>query len=52
MERFYFWVTFVLFAVLGLMIGSFLNVVVYRLPRGMNLAKPASHCTSCGHKLA
>ena len=30
MERFYFWVTFVLFAVLGLMIGSFLNVVACR----------------------
>jgi leader peptidase (prepilin peptidase)/N-methyltransferase len=25
-----------------------LNVVIYRLPRGENLAFPASHCTSCG----
>ena len=28
-------------------IGSFLNVVIYRLPRKMNLAKPASHCPKC-----
>ena len=33
---------------LGLTFGSFLNVVIYRLPRGENLAFPASHCTSCG----
>jgi leader peptidase (prepilin peptidase)/N-methyltransferase len=33
---------------LGLVFGSFLNVVIYRLPRGENLAFPASHCTSCG----
>jgi len=33
---------------LGLVFGSFLNVVIYRLPRGENIAFPASHCTSCG----
>jgi leader peptidase (prepilin peptidase)/N-methyltransferase len=33
---------------LGLLFGSFLNVVIHRLPRGENLAFPASHCTSCG----
>lgn len=33
---------------LGLTFGSFLNVVIYRLPRDENLAFPASHCTSCG----
>lgn len=33
---------------LGLLFGSFLNVVIYRLPRGENLAFPASHCTACG----
>lgn len=31
----------------GLLLGSFLNVVAYRLPRGESLAMPASHCTSC-----
>ncbi len=34
--------------VLGLVIGSFLNVVVYRLPRGMSLVRPGSSCPSCG----
>jgi len=34
--------------VFGAMIGSFLNVVVYRLPRRESLVRPASHCTACG----
>ncbi len=34
--------------VVGLTIGSFLNVVVYRLPRGESLAVPGSHCPRCG----
>src|SRR4029077_3746335 len=33
--------------VLGTIVGSFLNVVVYRLPRGMNIAFPGSHCPGC-----
>jgi len=32
---------------LGLLIGSFLNVVAYRLPRGESLLWPASHCPTC-----
>jgi leader peptidase (prepilin peptidase)/N-methyltransferase len=36
------------FAPLGLIIGSFLNVVAYRLPRGESIVKPRSRCTSCG----
>src|SRR3954465_3692828 len=40
--------TFALAAPLGLLIGSFLNVVAYRLPRGESLVKPRSRCTSCG----
>ena len=35
----------------GLMIGSFLNVVIYRTPRGESIAFPGSHCTSCNTKL-
>lgn len=34
---------------LGSCIGSFLNVVIYRLPRGMNLNHPKSHCPQCSH---
>jgi leader peptidase (prepilin peptidase)/N-methyltransferase len=32
---------------LGLLLGSFLNVVAYRLPRGESLAFPPSHCPAC-----
>src|SRR6476661_4154229 len=31
----------------GLIIGSFLNVVAWRLPRGESLSHPGSHCPSC-----
>jgi leader peptidase (prepilin peptidase)/N-methyltransferase len=37
----------VLAGVLGLLFGSFLNVVAYRLPRGESLAFPGSHCPAC-----
>jgi leader peptidase (prepilin peptidase)/N-methyltransferase len=32
----------------GAIIGSFLNVVAYRLPRGESLSRPGSRCPSCG----
>jgi leader peptidase (prepilin peptidase)/N-methyltransferase len=35
-------------AVIGLCLGSFLNVVAYRLPAGMSLVAPASACPGCG----
>jgi leader peptidase (prepilin peptidase)/N-methyltransferase len=35
-------------APLGLIIGSFLNVVAYRVPRGESIVKPRSRCTTCG----
>jgi len=38
--------------VLGLVLGSFLNVVIYRLPRGVSLLWPGSTCPACGHKIA
>ncbi len=38
--------------VAGLLIGSFLNVVIYRLPRGESLVFPGSRCPSCGHAVA
>jgi leader peptidase (prepilin peptidase)/N-methyltransferase len=38
--------------VLGLMIGSFLNVVIYRLPRGESLLHPGSHCPACNARIA
>ena len=36
----------------GLIVGSFLNVCIYRLPRGASVAWPGSHCPSCGRPLA
>lgn len=35
-------------AVLGLAVGSFLNVVAYRVPRGESLVAPPSYCPLCG----
>ena len=46
-EFFYGVVTFLF----GLAVGSFLNVLIYRVPRGENIAFPASHCPNCGHSL-
>ena len=40
----------VLFA-FGLCLGSFLNVVIHRLPRGASLAWPPSACPACGHAI-
>ena len=34
-------------ALLGLLIGSFLNVVIWRVPRGESVASPPSHCPGC-----
>jgi leader peptidase (prepilin peptidase)/N-methyltransferase len=38
-------------ALYGLIIGSFLNVVIYRLPLGQSLVKPRSRCRNCGYSL-
>jgi leader peptidase (prepilin peptidase)/N-methyltransferase len=37
---------------LGLMLGSFMNVCIYRLPRGLSPVRPRSGCPNCGHMLA
>ncbi len=36
----------------GLVVGSFLNVCIYRLPRDESVAWPGSHCTSCNRALS
>jgi leader peptidase (prepilin peptidase)/N-methyltransferase len=38
-------------ALAGLLVGSFLNVVAYRLPRGDSLVRPRSRCPHCGTQL-
>ena len=51
METYYTVVKWVLTSVFGLCVGSFLNVVIYRVPEGMSIASPKSHCPKCGYKL-
>lgn len=39
---------FIAFSIpLGLVVGSFLNVLIYRLPRNLSIVKPPSSCTTC-----
>jgi len=45
------WLTVVL-ALLGLIVGSFLNVCIYRLPRRESVNWPGSHCTACNRPLS
>jgi leader peptidase (prepilin peptidase)/N-methyltransferase len=47
-ENIYILITVFIF---GTLIGSFLNVVIYRIPKGENIAFPASKCQSCGTPL-
>ena len=44
---------YAVFALLfGIVLGSFLNVVIYRLPAGRTISKGRSNCMTCGHTLA
>ena len=48
-QLFYFGVVFAF--LFGITIGSFLNVVIYRVPNNININFPPSHCPKCKHKL-
>ena len=41
-----------LFAAYGLLIGSFLNVVIYRVPNHKSVVSPPSSCPNCAHRIA
>lgn len=43
--------TYTLVIMLGLSVGSFVNVLVWRLPNGMSLLRPPSHCPKCDSRL-
>ncbi len=43
---------YILLFIAGLVIGSFLNVVIYRIPRGISIIKPSSFCPECRAKVA
>jgi leader peptidase (prepilin peptidase) / N-methyltransferase len=45
-------VLILLFAILGLVVGSFLNVCIDRLPRNKSIVFPPSHCEAVEHRLA
>jgi len=42
----------ILFLAIGLIVGSFLNVCIYRMPRRESVNWPGSHCTTCNRSLA
>ena len=43
---------YIMLACYGLLVGSFLNVVIFRVPKEESVAKKRSHCMSCGYQLA
>lgn len=44
-------IIYVFLFLIGLALGSFLNVCIYRLPQGESLIFPRSHCPACGRKI-
>ncbi len=46
------WLVILFLTLLGLCVGSFLNVLIFRIPKGEEFVKTPSHCMSCGHPLA
>jgi leader peptidase (prepilin peptidase)/N-methyltransferase len=45
-------VTWVLVGILGLVLGSFFNVCIHRIPRGESIVNPPSHCPSCNRRIS
>ena len=51
MEIFPLWYGLIVFFVIGACVGSFYNVIVYRMPRGISLINPPSHCPLCKKRI-
>jgi len=45
------WFAYLVAVILGLVTGSFLNVVIYRVPRNISVVKPRSFCPRCGARI-
>ena len=45
------WYWLIVFFCLGACVGSFYNVIVYRMPRGISLINPPSHCPLCKKRI-
>lgn len=45
-------IVYIFVAIFGLIIGSFLNVIIYRVPNNISIIKPNSHCPNCKHPIA
>src|SRR4026207_565501 len=45
------WSLYLVVGTFGALVGSFLNVCIFRLPRGESIAWPGSHCPSCAHAI-
>lgn len=41
----------ILIFIIGLCVGSFINVCIYRVPKGESVVYPSSHCTKCNYRL-
>ncbi|MGZ3580580.1 MAG: prepilin peptidase [Syntrophales bacterium] len=42
---------YILLACVGAAVGSFLNVLIFRIPEGQSIVFPSSHCPKCGHAI-
>lgn len=42
----------IIITIIGCIFASFFGVIISRVPKGLSIVKPASHCDSCGHELA
>lgn len=45
------WIEYLFVFFIGSAVGSFLNVVIYRVPRGESIVKPGSHCPQCNRSI-